>query len=408
MTKILIEDLYLIFGKHREKALKQSREGKSKAEVLSSTGCTVAVNKANLSIEEGEIFVIMGLSGSGKSTLLRCINRLIEPTAGKILVNDLDITRSTDKELLNIRRKEFAMVFQHFGLLPHRTVLSNVAFGLEIQGLPKEDREQKARETISLVGLDGYEDMKVSELSGGMQQRVGLARGLANEPEVLLMDEAFSALDPLIRNQMQDELLLLQEKMKKTIVFITHDLDEAIKLGDRIAIMKDGEIVQVGTSEDILTAPADDYVESFVEKVERGRIITAASVMFEKPTVARLKKDGPEVVIRKMREAGLKTLPVIRTNRTFIGFVHLEDVLQAKKQGAKSIEEVVNTEVHSVYPDTTIEDMLPLLTETELPIPVVNEENFLLGLVSQTSIIVEMTGKDDKEIKEIIQNAIDL
>jgi len=408
MTKILIEDLYLIFGKHREKALKQSREGKSKAEVLSSTGCTVAVNKANLSIEEGEIFVIMGLSGSGKSTLLRCINRLIEPTAGKILVNDLDITCSTDKELLNIRRKEFAMVFQHFGLLPHRTVLSNVAFGLEIQGLPKEDREQKARETISLVGLDGYEDMKVSELSGGMQQRVGLARGLANEPEVLLMDEAFSALDPLIRNQMQDELLLLQEKMKKTIVFITHDLDEAIKLGDRIAIMKDGEIVQVGTSEDILTAPADDYVESFVEKVERGRIITAASVMFEKPTVARLKKDGPEVVIRKMREAGLKTLPVIRTNRTFIGFVHLEDVLQAKKQGAKSIEEVVNTEVHSVYPDTTIEDMLPLLTETELPIPVVNEENFLLGLVSQTSIIVEMTGKDDKEIKEIIQNAIDL
>ena len=408
MTKILIEDLYLIFGKHREKALKQSREGKSKAEVLSSTGCTVAVNKANLSIEEGEIFVIMGLSGSGKSTLLRCINRLIEPTAGKILVNDLDITRSTDKELLNIRRKEFAMVFQHFGLLPHRTVLSNVAFGLEIQGLPKEEREQKARETISLVGLDGYEDMKVSELSGGMQQRVGLARGLANEPEVLLMDEAFSALDPLIRNQMQDELLLLQEKMKKTIVFITHDLDEAIKLGDRIAIMKDGEIVQVGTSEDILTAPADDYVESFVEKVERGRIITAASVMFEKPTVARLKKDGPEVVIRKMREAGLKTLPVIRTNRTFIGFVHLEDVLQAKKQGAKSIEEVVNTEVHSVYPDTTIEDMLPLLTETELPIPVVNEENFLLGLVSQTSIIVEMTGKDDKEIKEIIQNAIDL
>ncbi|GET22312.1 MULTISPECIES: quaternary amine ABC transporter ATP-binding protein [Prolixibacter] len=408
MTKILIEDLYLIFGKHREKALKQSREGKSKAEVLSSTGCTVAVTNASLNIEEGEIFVIMGLSGSGKSTLLRCINRLIEPTAGKILVNNQDITRSTDKELLNIRRKEFAMVFQHFGLLPHRTVLSNVAFGLEIQGIPKEEREQKARETIALVGLEGYEDMKVSELSGGMQQRVGLARGLANDPEVLLMDEAFSALDPLIRNQMQDELLILQEKMQKTIVFITHDLDEAIKLGDRIAIMKDGEIVQVGTSEDILTAPADDYVKSFVEKVERGKIVTASSVMFEKPTVARLKKDGPEVVIRKMRDAGLKTIPVIRTNRTFIGFVQLEDVIEAKKKGAKSIEEIVNTEVHSVYPDTTVEDMLPILTETDLPIPVVNEENFLLGLVSQTSIIVEMTGKDKEEIQGIIQNAIDL
>lgn len=408
MAKILIEDLYLIFGKNRTKALKQSREGKSKAEVLSSTGCTVAVNKANLSIEEGEIFVIMGLSGSGKSTLLRCINRLIEPTAGKVIVNEQDITRSTDKELLDIRRKEFAMVFQHFGLLPHRTVLSNVAFGLEIQGISKDVRESKALETIIMVGLEGYEDMKVSELSGGMQQRVGLARGLANEPEVLLMDEAFSALDPLIRNQMQDELLLLQEKMKKTIIFITHDLDEAIKLGDRIAIMKDGEIVQIGTSEDILTAPANDYVESFVEKVERGKIVTASSVMFEKPTVARLTKDGPEVIIRKMREAGLKTLPVIRTNRTFMGFVQLEDVIEAKKQGTKNIENIINKEVHSVNPDTTVEDMLPLLTDTDLPIPVVNEDNHLMGIVSQTSIIVEMTGKDRNEIKEIIQNAIDL
>lgn len=407
MSKIKIEDLSLIFGKHKSRALKLLREGKSKAEILEETGCNVAVRNANLTIKEGEVFVIMGLSGSGKSTLLRCVNRLINPTAGKIFLNNEVITNMSDKELLEIRRTGLAMVFQHFGLLPHRTVLSNVAFGLELKGVKKDERDKKAMETIEQVGLSGYENQTVSELSGGMQQRVGLARGLANSPEVLLMDEAFSALDPLIRSQMQDELLLLQEKMQKTILFITHDLEEAIKLGDRIAIMKDGEIVQVGTAEKIITEPADDYVKSFVEKVDHSAIITASSIMFRNPKIARL-KNGPQTVLRMMRETGLKMLPVVRTNRTFLGYINITDVVELIKKKETSIESIIKEEVMVVKPDTTVEDMLPLTTKTNYPIPVINDDNHLMGLVSLTSLIAESTGKDREEIDDIIQKAIEL
>jgi glycine betaine/proline transport system ATP-binding protein len=407
MEKIRIENLSLIFGKHKNRALKLLNNGKDKAAILEETGCNVAVSNASLSIHEGEIFVIMGLSGSGKSTLLRCVNRLINPTAGKIFLNNKEITNMSDKELLEIRRSELAMVFQHFGLLPHRTVLSNVAFGLELRGIKQQDREKKAMEVIELVDLAGYENQKVSELSGGMQQRVGLARGLANSPEVLLMDEAFSALDPLIRSQMQDELLLLQEKMQKTILFITHDLEEAIKLGDRIAIMKDGEIVQVGTAEEIITKPENDYVKSFVEKVDHSTIITAASIMFKKPTLARL-KDGPRTVLRMMRETGLKVLPVVRTNRTFLGHIRINDVVRIIDEKLTSIASGIDKNTMTVTPDTTVEDMLPLITKTNYPIPVINEVGHLLGLVSLTSLIAETTGKDREEIKDIIQKAIEL
>lgn len=348
MTKIEIKNLSILFGSEKNRAKKMILKGKSKQEILKETGCTVAVRNANLEIEEGEMFVIMGLSGSGKSTLLRCINRLNEPTMGEIRVNGINITRSSDKELLQIRRKELAMVFQHFGLLPHRTVLSNVSFGLELQGVPKEEREKKAQESIELVGLKGYENQRVDELSGGMQQRVGLARALANNPEVLLMDEAFSALDPLIREQMQDELLLLQEKMKRTIVFITHDLDEAIKLGDRIAIMKDGEVVQVGIPEEILTDPANAYVTRFTESVDRGRIVTASSIMLKQPIVVRIKRDGPEAIFRKMRERRLYALPVIGNDDQFIGEIQYKDVLKLRKEGSKDVSSIVQTEVPSV------------------------------------------------------------
>ena len=408
MTKIEIKNLSIIFGSEKNRAKKMILKGKSKQEILKETGCTVAVRNANLEIEEGEMFVIMGLSGSGKSTLLRCINRLNEPTMGEIRVNGIDITRSSDKELLQIRRKELAMVFQHFGLLPHRTVLSNVSFGLELQSVPKEEREKKAQESIELVGLKGYENQRVDELSGGMQQRVGLARALANNPEVLLMDEAFSALDPLIREQMQDELLLLQEKMKRTIVFITHDLDEAIKLGDRIAIMKDGEVVQVGTPEEILTDPANAYVTRFTESVDRGRIVTASSIMLKQPIVVRIKRDGPEAIFRKMRERRLYALPVIGNDDQFIGEIQYKDVLKLRKEGSKDVSSIVQKEVPSVLENTTVEDMLPLLPKVRQALPVVNEENRLVGVVSPSAIIIEMTGKDQKEIEEIIQNAIDL
>ena len=408
MTKIEIKDLSILFGPEKAKAKKMIKQGKCKQEILKETGCTVAVRNANLEIEEGEMFVIMGLSGSGKSTLVRCINRLNEPSMGEIWLSGRNITSLSDKDLLQIRRKEMAMVFQHFGLLPHRTVLSNIAFGLELQGIPKEEREKKAHESIAVVGLKGYENQRVDELSGGMQQRVGLARALANNPEVLLMDEAFSALDPLIREQMQDELLDLQEKMKRTIVFITHDLDEAIKLGDRIAIMKDGEVVQVGTPEEILTDPADDYVTRFTESVDRGRVVTASSIMLTQPIVVRIRKDGPEAIIRKMREKRLYALPVIGTDEQFLGEIRLKDVLRLRKEGTRDISSIVMKEVPSVLENMTVEDMLPLLPKVQQALPVVDENNRLKGVVSTSAIIIEMTGKDQKEIEEIIQNAIDL
>ena len=408
MTKIEIKDLSILFGPEKAKAKKMIKQGKSKQEILKETGCTIAVRNANLEIEEGEMFVIMGLSGSGKSTLVRCINRLNEPSMGEIWLSGRNIPSLSDKELLQIRRKEMAMVFQHFGLLPHRTVLSNIAFGLELQGVPKEEREKKAYESIAVVGLKGYENQRVDELSGGMQQRVGLARALANDPEVLLMDEAFSALDPLIREQMQDELLDLQEKMKRTIVFITHDLDEAIKLGDRIAIMKDGEVVQVGTPEEILTDPANDYVTRFTESVDRGRVVTASSIMLTQPIVVRIRKDGPEAIIRKMREKRLYALPVIGADEQFLGEIRLKDVLRLRKEGVRDISSIVMKEVPSVLESMTVEDMLPLLPKVQQALPVVDENNRLKGVVSTSAIIIEMTGKDQKEIEEIIQNAIDL
>ena len=408
MTKIEIKDLSILFGPEKAKAKKMIKQGKCKQEILKETGCTIAVRNANLEIKEGEMFVIMGLSGSGKSTLVRCINRLNEPSMGEIWLSGRNITSLSDKELLQIRRKEMAMVFQHFGLLPHRTVLSNIAFGLELQGVPKEEREKKAYESIAVVGLKGYENQRVDELSGGMQQRVGLARALANNPEVLLMDEAFSALDPLIRVQMQDELLTLQSKMKKTIVFITHDLNEAIKLGDRIAIMKDGEIVQTGTSEEILTEPANAYVERFVENVDRSKIITASSIMVDKPLVARLKKEGPEVLIRKMRERNLTVLPVVDAGNILTGEVRLNDLIKLRKEQIRSIDAVVRHEVHSVLSDAVLEDILPLMTRTNSPIWVVNGNREFQGVVPLSSLIIEVTGKNKEEINEIIQNAIEL
>ncbi|MCD0479865.1 glycine betaine/L-proline ABC transporter ATP-binding protein [Chryseobacterium sp. LC2016-29] len=406
-VKLKVEDLTIIFGKNKEKALELLDEGFSKKEILEKTGCTVGINKASFEIYEGEFFVIMGLSGSGKSTLLRCLNRLNEPTAGKVYINNDNITDKNNKDLLEVRRTEMSMVFQKFGLLPHHTVLSNAAFGLEIRGESKTIREEKAQKALDIVGLNGFENQLPSQLSGGMQQRVGLARALANDPEVLLMDEAFSALDPLIKSEMQDQLLELQETLQKTIVFITHDLDEAIKIGDRIVIMKDGVIEQIGTAEDILTNPASDYVKAFVEKVDRKTIITAKSLMFDKPTVVRFRKDGPEGALRKMRTTGLETLPVVDFQNKFLGFVTLSDIVQIAKKKEPTVESVINSNVPSVYQEATVEEMLPLISGSKSAIAVVDETNKFLGLVTQLSLIIEATKYNEKEIielKEIANN----
>ncbi len=404
--KIQVKDLTLIFGNNKKEALKLLNKGITKEEILKKTGCTVGVNKASFEIYKGEMFVIMGLSGSGKSTLLRCLNRLIEPTDGSVIINGRNITNETNEELLDTRRTEMSMVFQNFGLLPHRNVLENAAFGLEIRNEDKETRLKKAKEALDNVGLDGFENQMPSQLSGGMQQRVGLARALANNPEVLLMDEAFSALDPLIRSDMQDELLELQNKVKKTIVFITHDLDEAIKLGDRILIMKDGIIEQIGTAEDILTQPASDYVKAFVEKVDRKNIITAGTMMFEKVTLCHIHKEGPKAAIRKMRTIGTDVLPVLNEDRTFLGLIWLRDCLVAEQKGEKSLESILKTEVPSVYSHYTVEEMLPLITESRAPLTVIDEDTGkFLGIVSQTSLIIESTRFDKNEIIELKEKA---
>jgi glycine betaine/proline transport system ATP-binding protein len=279
MPTITVDNLYKVFGDTPDAAFDLLDDEASKEEVREETGCTVAVRDASFTVQPKEIFVVMGLSGSGKSTLLRCLNRLIEPTRGTVHIDEIEVTGADEERLRELRRSKMSMVFQRFGLFPHRSVIGNVEYGLEVGGMSKEERREKAREKLKLVGLEGYEESNPSELSGGMQQRVGLARALANDPEILLMDEAFSALDPLIRADMQDELVDLQDQTEATIVFITHDLDEALKLGDRIAIMNDGRIVQVGTAREILTDPADEYVRSFVQNVDRTEILTASTVM---------------------------------------------------------------------------------------------------------------------------------
>ena len=407
--KLEVKDLTLIFGKRKKEALAMLEKGASKEAILKKTKCTVGINKASFEVYEGEVFVVMGLSGSGKSTLIRCLNRLNEPTAGQVFFNDHDITREGNKELLNTRRYEMSMVFQSFGLLPHKTILENAAFGLELRGDPKEEREKKAMAALETVGLKGYEEQYPSAMSGGMQQRVGLARALANDSEVLLMDEAFSALDPLIKSDMQDELLQIQSKLKKTIVFITHDLDEAIKLGDRIVIMKDGIIEQIGTAEEILTNPASEYVEAFTEKVDRKTIITAETLMFTKPLLLQLKKDGPMQAIRKMRTASLNVLPVEDENRLFMGYVWLKDVLKLADAKESHLDKALKTEVPSVYKDYTVEEMLPLISNHNYPLAVVDRDNGkLLGLVTQTSLIIEATRFGDEEVKELIEKANDI
>ena len=399
-ASIEVEGLYKIFGYNpKERALPLLEEGVSKSDILARTGCTVGINNASFTIKKREIFVIMGLSGSGKSTVVRCLNRLIEPTAGTVKIDGEDIVQLPGDQLREVRRRKLGMVFQRFGLLPHRSVIDNVGFGLEIQNVEDEERRKKASEAIKIVGLDGYEHSMTQELSGGMQQRVGLARALANDPEILLMDEAFSALDPLIRVGLQDELLELQAKMHRTVVFITHDLDEALKLGDRIAIMKDGAVVQIGTAEEILTNPANDYVKAFVENVDRSRVITARSIMKKTEAVAYA-NDGPHKVARQLRQLGLSTVLVVDSQRKFLGFVHIDDVVEKEKQVKESgkspddasIKSLIREEMYTASLETPIVDMLADAAKTALPFAALDENGILKGIVTRPAILAGIAG----------------
>ncbi|RKD29012.1 quaternary amine ABC transporter ATP-binding protein [Thermohalobacter berrensis] len=391
MTKIEVKNVFKIFGSNPKKVFPLLEKNLSKEEILEKTGNTVGVNDASFKVKKGEFFVVMGLSGSGKSTLIRCINRLIKPTKGQILIDGEDVVTASKEKLREIRRKKISMVFQNFGLFPHRTVAKNVEYGLEVQGIDENERRRKAYEALKLVGLKGYEESMPDQLSGGMQQRVGLARALANDPDILLMDEAFSALDPLIRKEMQDELLELQSKMHKTIVFITHDLDEALKLGDRIAVMKDGEIVQIGTPEEILTNPANDYVREFVQDVDRSKVITAESIM-QKPIELASPKNGPRVVIRKMKKAGINSILVTDAEKKLKGIVTIDDAVELAKKDNENIEEIIK-EIPTVSPDTPIVDIMPMSAEADYPIAVINEDNRLLGIIVRVSLISGIVGE---------------
>lgn len=384
MPKVKVNHLTKIFGKKTKPALEMIHANKSKTEILEKTGATVGVYDVNFEVEEGEIFVIMGLSGSGKSTLIRLLNRLIEPTSGNIYIDGQDIS-SLDKEgLRKVRRNKMSMVFQNFGLFPHRTILENTEYGLEIRGVPKEERQAKAEKALENSSLIAFKDQLPSQLSGGMQQRVGLARALANDPEILLMDEAFSALDPLIRREMQDELLDLQENVKKTIIFITHDLNEALRIGDRIALMKDGQIMQIGTGEEILTNPANEYVRTFVEDVDRSKVLTAQNIMVPALTT-NIEIDGPTVALKRMRQEEVSMLLAVDKKRQLKGVVRAEKALEARKNGT-SLVECVDPEIQTIDKDMLVNDIFPLIYDAQTPLAV-TDNGKLLGVVIRGSVL---------------------
>jgi glycine betaine/proline transport system ATP-binding protein len=383
LGKIELRGITKIFGRYPERVLARLDGGASREQLLAETGQTLALRNVTLTIEEGQIFVVMGLSGSGKSTLIRHINRLIDPTVGSVVIDGVDVTAMPIPELIRFRRDRLAMVFQHFALLPHRTVLANIAYGLELSGTPRAEREARARDWIEAVGLAGYERQYASQLSGGMKQRVGLARALCVDHDILLMDEAFSALDPLIRSQMQDLLMALQARLNKTIVFITHDLDEALRLGDRIAILRDGEVVQVGAPAEILLHPADDYVRTFVKDVNRSRVLTVATVM--QPPPLRLSNETLEKALAEMQRAG-SHYGYLVTGGGYRGVV-TEAKLRSLEQGdghpvlAEAIEAAP-----AVAPTATLAEALPVALASEFPVPVVDAKGALKGVVSASAL----------------------
>lgn len=392
MQKIVVEQLTKIFGKDPKKGLEMLKDGKHKDEILEEIGATVGVNRASFTVEEGEVFVIMGLSGSGKSTLIRLVNRMIEPTAGKVYIDGEELT-AMDKETLRLaRREKMSMVFQSFALFPHKTVLENAAYGLTIKGVGREEANRRAEEALLKVGLDGYTDQYPDQLSGGMQQRVGLARALAADTNILIMDEAFSALDPLIRKEMQDELLILQSEMQKTVLFITHDLNEALKLGDRIALMKDGEIVQIGTPDELLNSPANDFVEEFVRDVDRSKILDAASVMI-RPDTINISKNGPRSALMKMRSTGNSSVYVVNNLRELQGVVTADDALAAVREGNENLESILIRDIPTASADTQLDTLIDEIYDSKLPIAIV-EGKRLKGIVIRGTVLAALAGKE--------------
>lgn len=394
MSVVKASNVYKVFGKRQKEVVKRLEEGADRDD-LTKLG-TAAVIDASFEVEAGEIFVVMGLSGSGKSTLIRTLNGLWAPTTGSVEVLGTDIAKIDDSELRKVRSEHVSMVFQHFALLPHRTVRDNAAYALEIRGMRASDRTKAADHWLKAVGLDGWGDKYPEQLSGGMQQRVGLARALAAETDILLMDEAFSALDPLIRREMQEQLVDLQSELKKTIIFITHDLNEAMFLGDRIAVMRNGRIVQVGTPEEILTDPANDYVAQFVHDVDRARVLTASNVM-EKARQVVTNQNGPRVALRNMRETNASAIYVTDRNRKFLGVVSDRDCIEHLRTGANTLDEIIKPLATAASPEDLLIELFLPTSESPLPVPVTNDEGHLVGVVPRATLLAALGNQNGDE-----------
>ncbi|HWP79576.1 MAG TPA: betaine/proline/choline family ABC transporter ATP-binding protein [Candidatus Acidoferrum sp.] len=382
------EHVTKIFGHNKAAAARMMEAGAAKDEVHAKTGAAVALWDVSFQVKKGEIFVIIGLSGSGKSTIIRCFNQLIAPTSGHVRYEGADIDGMDKRQLTDLRRNKVAMVFQHFGLFTHRTVMENVAYGLEVRGMQKAQREAKAMELIEMVGLKGWESMPISNLSGGMKQRVGIARALTNDPEVLLMDEPFSALDPLVRRDMQFELLSIQRKLNKTILFITHDINEAFKLGDTVAIMKDGKVIQIDTPDRMSMAPADDYVRQFIESADKSQVLKVRHIMVT-PSCMVKEKDDPATAIREMHQNGVSSAFVVDAKMRLLGVLHLNEALRALSEKIP-IAPLIERDPVTSGPDAGVSDIMPLAVRTKYPIAVVDEAGVLLGIVSRAAVIASL------------------
>ena len=391
---ISVRDLWKVFGKNPQQALAEENTGLGKRELQENFGLIVGLQEVTFDVYRGETFVVMGLSGSGKSTLVRCLNGLIEPTSGEIYIDGEDILRADHQRLTEFRRSKMAMVFQHYGLLPHRNVVGNASWGLEVRGVEKPELYSKTQEVLELVGLSGWEDAYPRQLSGGMQQRVGLARALATEPDILLMDEPFSGLDPLIRRNMQDELIRIRQGLHGAMVFITHDLAEAVKIGDRIAIMRDGAIVQIGAPEDIVLNPEDDYVAEFTQDVRRESILTAKHIMVDSFTIVPSCK-GPEEALQAMRADESDLALVLDDDNTYLGILTTEKARTALQAGVDRLHDHIDSYVHTdlepVSHDSALEQIIPICLTCDYPVPVVDESREVIGVVDRHTLAEAIT-----------------
>jgi glycine betaine/proline transport system ATP-binding protein len=394
------ENLYKVFGKRADRAVELLSDGRHRDEIA-DLDVTAAVIDVSFEVRAGEIFVVMGLSGSGKSTLIRMLNGLLEPTAGTVEVDDVDITALNSRDLRALRSERISMVFQHFALFPHRTVLENASYGLEVRDVPRKEAQERGAEALALVGLEGWEHHMPDQLSGGMRQRVGLARALAADTDIILMDEAFSALDPLIRRDMQTQLLELQNTLGKTIVFITHDLNEAMRLGDRICMLRDGRVAQIGSAEEILNDPANDYVAQFIEDVDRSRVLTASSVM-EPPIPVVDPKSGPRAALRTMRENQTAAAYIVRRDRRLVGVVLQGAIGEAVRKGVTDLDGLVHTDVERVHPDTAVADLFHQAAESPYPLAVVDDEERLVGVIPRVTLLASLAPDEVEGTTEAI------